>query len=457
MITEHTLDAKQLEMIQAPVERLIIKLAGPSIVLMLVSALYNMADTYFVGSLGTSATAAVGVVFALMTTIQALGLFFGHGSGNYISRQLGAQNYNEAEQMAATGFFSSLLGGTVIMVVGLLFRTPLAKVMGATETILPYARDYLFFILLAAPFMTASYTLNILLRFQGNSLYGMIGITTGAVLNIALDPLFIFVFGWGVRGAALATMISQIVSFCLLLYGCTLKGSIRIKSSKFTPSLHFYKEMSRGGLPSLFMQSLAAISTMFLNHTAGGFGDAAIAAMSIVQRVTMFAASAMIGFGQGFQPVCGFNYGAGRYDRVKKSFWFCLRTSFFALCAVSLVGYIFAPHIIRVFRPGDLAVQAVGVFALQLRWLTFPLLGWVTLVSMMLQTIGRALPASLLALARQGLFLIPALYILTYLFGLTGIQTCQPVADVAAFLFSIPFGVKILREMNTNPILQESL
>jgi putative MATE family efflux protein len=351
------MDIKQTQMIESPVERLICRLAIPSMILMLVSALYSMADTYFVSSLGTSATAAVGVVFALMAIIQALGLFFGHGSGNYISRQLGAKNFNEAKQMAATGCISTLIGGVVITILGIIFLKPLAILMGSTDTILPYACDYLFYILLAAPFMAASFTLNNLLRFQGSSFYGMVGITAGAILNVGLDPLFIFVFHMGVRGAAIATMISQIVSFSLLLFGCTLKGNIKISLKNFSPSRHAYKEMFRGGLPSLCMNALAAISVIFLNQVAGNFGDAVIAAMSIVQRVTMFAASALIGFGQGFQPVCGFNYGAKRYDRVKKAFWFCFKVTLVALCILTIVGYIFTPQILEVFRKDDIEVM----------------------------------------------------------------------------------------------------
>ena len=437
-------------MIESPVERLVFRLAIPAIVLMLVSSLYNMADTYFVSSLGTSATAAVGVVFALMSVIQAVGLFFGHGCGNYISRQLGAKKFREAQQMAATGCISTLIGGVIITALGIAFLKPLAVLMGSTDTILPYACDYLFYILIAAPFMAASFTLNNLLRFQGSSFYGMVGITAGAILNIGLDPLFIFVFHMGVSGAAIATMISQIVSFFLLLFGSTLKGNIKISFKYFSPSRFAYAEMFRGGLPSLCMQALAAISIIFLNQVAGDFGDASIAAMSIVQRVSMFAVAALIGFGQGFQPVCGFNYGAKRYDRVKKAFWFCFKVTLAALCILAVVGYIFALQIIEVFRKDDMDVIRVGTLALRLRWLTFPLLGWITLVGMMLQTIGKAVPASVLALARQGIFLLPFLFILTPFMGIFGVQVCQPAADAATFAISIPLGIKSLKEMRTD-------
>ncbi|MCC8180168.1 MAG: MATE family efflux transporter, partial [Planctomycetes bacterium] len=308
-------------MTTAPVERLVVRLAGPTIIIMLISALYNMADTYFVGRLGTAATAGVGVSFSLMAIIQAVGFFFGHGAGNYISRQLGAKNFANAGVMAATGFFSCLLFGVIITVFGRMWIEPLARFLGSTDTILPYAVDYLAYILLAAPFMAASFTLNNLLRFQGSAFYGMIGMTSGAVLNIILDPIFIFVLDLGVAGAAIATMTAQFVGFCLLLGGCYRRGNIPIRLGSFSPRFYWYREIFRGGFPSLCRQGLMSVATICLNQAAGNFGDAAIAAMSVVQRVAMFAGSALIGWGQGFKPVCGLNFGEGLYARLRQAFW----------------------------------------------------------------------------------------------------------------------------------------
>ena len=446
---------KYLRMTQEPVERLVCSMAIPTITIMLISALYNMADTFFVGSLGTSATGAVGIVFSLMAIIQAIGFFFGHGAGNYISRELGAQNRDKASQMAATGFLSVLIAGGAVTVSGLLFLEPLARFLGATETILPHACDYLRYILIGAPWMAASLMLNNLLRFQGSAFYGMMGMIAGAVLNIALDPLFIFVFKMGVGGAALATLISQFVSFCLLLVGCSRQGNIRINPRNFSPQFAVYKEILRGGLPSLFRQGIAAIATICLNRVAGGHGDAAIAAISIVQRVTLFANSALIGFGQGFQPVCGFNYGAGYYERVRKAFLFCLKTASVVLLFLAALGFLYAPQIIGLFRGDDAEVVRIGALALRLQCLTFPLMGWVVLNNMMLQTIGMAFKASILALARQGLFLLPLLFALTPSLGILGIQMSQPAADLATFALSIPLGLGVLLGLNvreTNPL-----
>lgn len=438
---------KEARMIKEPVERLVCRLAGPSIATMLISALYNMADTYFVGRIGTSATAAVGVAFSVMAVIQAMGFFFGHGSGNYISRELGAGNREEAERMAATGFLSSILAGICLGGVGLLFIRPCARLLGATDTILPYAVSYLRFIFIGAPWMAGSLTLNNLLRFQGSSFYGMVGMVSGAILNIVLDPVFIFTLNLGVAGAALATMLSQLAGCVFLFYGCARGGNIPIRLRSFSPSLSRYREMLRGGTPSLFRQGLGSVSLMVMNNMAGSFGDAAIAAISIASRVSQFAFSALIGFGQGFQPVCGFNYGAKQYGRVTRAFRFCLRVSTVAMASIAVIGIAFAPGIITLFRADDPDVLRIGTLSLRIIFATFPLMGWYSLCSMMTQTMGLAAKASLIAIARQGLFLIPTLLLLTPTLGLLGVQLAQPVSDTLAFLLSLPIGLGVLRDL----------
>lgn len=440
-------EEKYIYMTTTPVPRLIGELAVPTIVSMLVTSFYNMADTFFVGRINTQSTAAVGIVFSVMAIIQALGFFFGHGSGNYISRRLGAKDFEEAATMAANGFFLAFLCGLVVMAGGLIFLKPLAVALGSTPTILPYTEDYLRIILLGAPLMTSSLVLNNQLRFQGSAAYAMVGIVSGAVINIVLDPLLIFVLDMGVAGAAAATVISQCCSFLLLLYQSSKGGNIRIRFCNFKPNLHYVKEIFRGGLPSLCRQGLGSIAGILLNHGAGLYGDAAIAGMSIVSRVTMFANSALIGFGQGFQPVCGFNYGAKLYRRVREGFWFCVKYSFFFLVGVAALGEIFAPQIVALFRKGDEEVIAVGVAALRLQCLTFPLLSWVTMANMMLQSIGKALKASILAAGRQGLFFIPLILILPGVLGLLGVEMCQTISDVCTFILSVPLCVSVLNEM----------
>ncbi|MDR2941626.1 MAG: MATE family efflux transporter [Treponema sp.] len=439
--------AKHEMMISSPVGPLICKLAVPTITGMLISSIYNTADTYFVSSLGTSAIAGVGVVFSLMSIIQAVGFFFGHGAGNLISRSLGARETETAEKMAATSFYTAFAVGLVIAILGTIFIKPLTLLLGSTETILPYAVDYLRFILLGAPFMVSSFMMNNLLRYQGSALFGMMGMTTGAILNIVLDPIFIFVLKMGVRGASLATMISQCVSFLILYFiACRIKGNLRIEFRNFSPSLKNYREMVRGGTPSLLRQSMQSLTTLLLNHAAGIYGDAVIAAISITNRIFMLASSAVLGFGQAFQPVCGFNFGAKRYDRVKKAFWFCLRLSTILLIVISTACFICAPSIIALFRHDDADVIRIGTFMLRAQSLCLPFLGWILLTSFMLQTIGKAIPASVLAFSRQGLFFIPLLFTVVPIFGVLGIQLCAPIADTCSIILSIFLGIRTLKK-----------
>lgn len=440
-------EQKRNYMLEEPVEKLVCRLAVPTILSMLVTSFYNMADTFFVGKLDTQSTAAVGVVFSLMSVIQAVGFLFGHGSGNYISRKLGAGDIEEAEKMSAVGFFTSFLAGVIIMISCIFFIEPLSFFLGSTETVQPYTVAYLRVILIGAPAMTASLVVNNQMRFQGSAFYAMIGIVSGAVINIALDPVLIFGCGLGVAGAALATTISQYLSFLFLLIMIRRGGNIQIRLQNFKPSLHFYKEMIRGGIPSLFRQGLASVATVCLNRAAGVYGDAAIAGMSIVSRITMFVNSALIGFGQGFQPVCGFNYGAKEYKRVLDAFFFCIKVAFFCLLGVAVIVFAFAPGLVAIFRKGDEDVIRVGTAALRYSTVVLPLSSWIIMCNMMLQSIGKGLKASIVASARQGIFFLPLIAVLPHFFGLTGVEICQTVSDIFALSVSVPLGVSVIREM----------
>jgi len=430
-------------------------LAIPCIISMLVTSFYNMADTFFVSMMkNDSATGAVGVVFSMMAIIQAVGFFFGHGSGNYISRELGKKNYKEASNMAATGFFSALAMGVVICVLGQIFLEPLAYALGSTDTILEYTKDYMRIILLGAPWMTASLVLNNQLRFQGSAIYAMVGITTGAVLNIGLDPLLIFTCKMGVAGAGLATIISQFVSFVILLIGCSKGDNIRISIRHVQLKLSYYLQIIKGGLPSLARQSIASVATICLNWALHDYGDAAIAAMSIVQRITMFGASAMIGFGQGFQPFCGFNYGAGLYSRVKKGFFFSVKVSAVFLLGVSVTVFILARTMLSWF--GDSRdVVAFGTMALRLQCFTFPLQSWIVMSNMMQQVMGKTASATFLAIARQGIFFIPCVLLLPLAFRELGIQMTQMVADALTMLCAIFLQLRVLRSLPKTDNLQK--
>ena len=436
------------QLTEEPVSRVISHLAVPCIISMLVTAFYNMADTFFVGMLrSNAATGAVGLVFSMMAVIQAVGFFFGHGSGNFISRELGRRNTDSASNMAATGFFSALFTGLLICVFGEIFLTPLAAFLGSSPTILPYAKDYLRVILIGAPWMTASLVLNNQLRFQGNAIYGTIGIASGAVLNIGLDPLLIFVFDLGVAGAAWATIISQFAGFCLLLAGCTRGATLHIHISRVQLKWSYFKLIIQGGLPSLARQSLASVATICLNHAAMPYGDAAIAAMGVVQRITTFGASAMIGFGQGFQPVCGFNYGAKLYARVREGFWFCVKVVTVILVVLCVISLLFSGQIIAVFRRDDPQVIEIGTLALRFQLLTLPLWGYITMCNMFTQAIGYGVRSTIISTARQGIFLIPALLVFPNIWGLLGIQIAQPVADICTLVLCIAIVNGILRQL----------
>ena len=411
---------------QAPVHRVIITMAIPTIISMLVTGLYNIADTFFVGKIDTQATAAVGVVFSLMFFVQAMGFFFGHGSGNYISRELGARRHENAVKMASTGFFSSFL-------------------VGSTPTILPYTEDYMQVILLGAPFLTSSLTLNNQMRLQGNANFAMYGIVTGAILNVVLDPILIFTCGLGVSGAAWATVIGQAVSFVILFLMTRRGENIAIHFRNFSPSLQRYKEIFYGGSPSMMRQGLACIATMSLNLAAGVYGDSAIAAMSIVGRIAMLSFAVVIGLGQGFQPVCGFCYGAGLYDRLKEAYKFTVTIGTIFLIVLAIIGWMISGTLIGVFRD-DPEVIAIGVVALRWQLCVFPVNALILASNMLAQTCRKPWRANILAAARQGLFFIPLIFILPSYFGLLGVEMCQAVSDVLSFTLTVPIVIYTFRE-----------
>ncbi len=447
-----------------PVGPLIVKLAIPTIISMLVSSIYNMADTYFVSQLGTSASGAVGVVFSLMTMIQAIGFTLGMGAGNNISRRLGAKDSEGASRFGSTAFFGSLALGVLLAAAGLAFLHPLVMLLGATETIAPYAEAYAGYILIGAPYMAASYVLNNILRGQGCAFYAMFGLTAGGLLNIALDPVFIFLLDMGTGGAALATIISQLVSFSILLYMVEHHGEVRMRFSLIARKWATYRDILYTGMPSFWRQGLASIASIALNLCAAraaqgdlALADAAIAAMSITSRICWFAMSALIGFGQGFQPVCGFNYGAKRYDRVREAFWFCVKVAAVGLTLIGIVLFIAAPALITRFRADDPLVIRIGTLALRLQVCVLPLQAFATMCNMAYQTMGDGLRASILSVARQGICYLPAILILTLAFGMLGVQLAQPVADLMTFVLAVPFGAHLVRMLRQKELDEQNV
>lgn len=432
---------------KTPVPRLVIKLGIPTTVSMLVTNIYNMADTYFVGKVGTSASAAVGIVFGLMAIIQAVGFMFGHGGGSIISRKLGAKNVSQATRIASTSFYLCVAFGIMIEVFGLVFLTPLMKLLGSTETILPFAKDYAACILAAAPFMCASFVLNNILRYEGKASFAMIGLVTGGVINIFGDWLLMSRFKMGIVGAGVATAVSQVISFVILLSmflsGKTI-SKIRIREVSF--KISDISSIIFTGLPSLVRQGLTSISTMILNSCAGLYGDAAIAAMTIVNKICFFVFAVGLGIGQGFQPVAAFNYGAKKYKRVKKAFFFTFGLGEVFLGVLAIIGILISSHLVGLFRD-DPEVIEIGTFALRVQFLALFIQPICVCTNMLFQSIGKNASATFLATLRSGLAFIPTIIILTKLYGLLGVEISQTVGDVITFIVSLPFTIYFFKHL----------
>ncbi len=438
---------KYIEMTTAPVEKLVLKFAFPAIVTMLITAIYNIVDTVYVGRISTEATAGVGVVYTYSAIVQALAFYFGQGSANYISRVIGAREEEKAENMAAIGFFTATFIGVVLMIGGLLFTDDVLRTLGATETILPDSRNYFKVLVLGTPICMATFVINNQMRLQGNVKEGTIGMVSGAIINIVLDPIFIFALDMGVTGAALATIISQIISFLVLMKLSTKNGGIRISIKNFKPTFESLVEINAGGLPSLLRQGLASIAGVFLFQFAGDYSDSVIAALSIINKVTMFVMSVIIGFGQGFQPVSGMNHGAKLYHRVEKAFWFGVKVGTVFGIIMSIVCYTFAAEIVVMFRGEDKELVEVGIRGIKYISLTYPLLGYSIMVQMYLQNIRKTVSASIISMSRQGICYLPTLFICGTFFGLQGLLITQPIADVLTFGLALFLGLNALKEM----------
>ena len=454
--------AQFIKMTETPIAPLVIKLGIPTTISMLVTSIYNMADTFFIGQYGigvvdetvtdvsaasTSASGAVGVVFVLMAIIQAFGFMYGQGSGSISSRALGAKEVDKASKYSSTGFFAALATGSLMTVFGLLLLDPLMRLLGSTETILPYARTYGFYILLAAPFMCASCVLNNVLRFEGQAAFAMVGLASGGIINIFGDWLLMSQFQMGIQGAGISTAVSQLISFGLLL-SMFLRGktSGKIALRNVSEDLQDLSLICKTGLPSLVRQGLTSISGMLLNDRAGLYGDAAVAAMSIVNRICFFTFATALGIGQGFQPVCAFNYGAKKYGRVRKAFLFTFLIGEVFLGTVALAGVWFTEPLVRIFRD-DPEVVRIGALALTVQFIGQVFQPLSVCTNMLFQSVGRVGIATLMSMLRSGLFFLPVLLVSSKLFGLTGIQCSQGIADVLTMFVAVPFVVGFLREM----------
>lgn len=420
-------------MLETPINRLIPTLAVPTVISMMVTSVYNMADTYFVSQISTSASGAVGIVFSVMAVIQAVGFTVGMGSGSIASLKLGQNKKREADVVASSAVLTALVLGSILAAVGILNMGQIIWLLGSTPTIYPYALDYARYIILGCPVMILAFTLNNLLRWQGKASLSVIGLGTGGVLNMALDPLFIFAFDLGIAGAAIATLLSQCVSLAILAsFFIFQKSDLRVSPTCISRSPQVYISILKQGMPSFFRQGVMSVSSMALNWNARIFGDAAVAALAIVSKVFMFIQSVTIGFGQGFQPVLGYNYGAGRLDRVKESVIFSIRTCTIILTVAAVFGFLFAQPIITLFRDDPLVIE-IGTRAFRYQCFTLPLGAVLTFANMFFQSLGKSFRATLLDICRQGLF-IPMVFLLPWRFGLTGLELTQACADLLGFL-----------------------
>ena len=434
-------------MTETPIPQLVLSLAAPTILSMLITSIYNLADTFFVGQISTSASGAVGVVSSLMAIIQALGFMLGHGAGTIISRSLGSRDTTAATRFASTSFFTALVFGVVLAVAGLGTLPHFMMLLGSTETILPHACAYARPILIAAPLMISSLVMNNILRYEGKASFAMIGLVTGGVLNIALDPLFMFVFGLGTAGAGIATALSQSISFCILL-SMFLRGKTvsQFRLSAVTRKARDFGRILLGGAPSFGRQGLNSIGGMLLNLAARSYGDAAVAGMSIVSRIFMFIISVAIGVGQGLQPVASFNYGARKYRRVRQAAIFTIEAAFCMLVVLVGLCWVNGDALVRLFRDAP-AVTAVALPAFHYQCLAMPLQPIIVVANMTFQSVGASGRATFLACCRQGVFFIPLILILPRTHGLFGVEICQPIADVLTFLMSLPFLIAFLQQL----------
>ena len=440
--------ARHQMMLYEPVLKVITILSIPMIISMLVDSLYSIADTYFVSQLGKAATAAVGVNDSMTHFIRACGMGFAFGASSYISRLLGAKRDEEACRVGNTTFFTSIIVLSALALLAYLFVDPLVSLLGATESAKPYAMSYARFILLSAPFTAGEVTLSHMLRSEGSTKYSMFGMVSGCVVNVALDPLFIHTLGLEVAGAAIATSISKVISFLVLLSPFLRKKTmLKLKFSYFTPKWSIYKEVARMGVPTFLRASLMSTSVVVINNFAGSFGDSALAAVSVANKCTRFLGSAIMGFGQGYQPVAGYCYGAKRYHRVNRSFWVCTTVGACIAVVIGIAMGIFAPKLVAVFAASDPEIIRIGSLMIRTQCVTLFAHVWVMIINGLFQALGRAVPATILGLSRQVICLIPAVIALSLLFGVNGLAVSQATADVLSMAIAIPMVIRITREI----------
>ena len=441
-------EQRRTMMLTEPIHRIIPKMAIPTIVAFLINSVYSLADTYFVSSLGTNATAAVSVNSSLDQLIMMCGSMLALGANSYIARLLGQGDSKKASRVLSTAFFSAFAIGALLMIFGLVFMTPMVRFLGATPTCEQYSVDYATYVLLAAPLMASSFVMNQCLRSEGSAMLSMIGMGFGGVLNCVLDPIFIFGFDMGVAGASLATAISKLVSFAILIFPYITKRSmLHLSVKNFRVSKDIVYEIVSVGSSSMFRSGLAVVSGIMLNDMAGNISDSVLAGIGVTTKVMMFPFSIILGFGSGFQPVVGFNWGANRYDRVKESYKFSSVVAILGAVAIAGLIAIFADDIIVLFAGHDMEMRQIGALSIRLQCYALPIHAWVMVVNMLCTGLGNAMYAFILATARQGTCFIPFLHLLMKLYGANGVASSQAVADLLTLILAIPIIISVLKKI----------
>ena len=450
-------DARRNLMLNEPISRVIPKMAIPTIVAFLINSIYSLADTYFVSSLGTNATAAVSVNSSLDQLIMMCGSMLAMGANSYIARLLGQGNDKKASQVLSTAFFTAMGFGAVLMVLGNVFMVPMVRLLGATPTCEQYSIDYATYVLFAAPFMASNFVMNQCLRSEGSATLSMVGMGFGGVLNVILDPIFIFGLNMGVAGASLATAISKLVSFAILIFPYITKRSLLHLSIKnYRPSKDIIINVVSVGSSSMFRNGLNVLSAILLNNIAGGISDSVLAAVGVTNKIMMFPFSIILGFGNGFQPVAGFNWGAKRYDRVTESYRFSSKVALIGSVVMAVVIGLFADQLIVLFAGTDMEMRKIGAFCMITQCIALPAHAWVAIVNMLCVGLGNAKGALLLATARQGTCFIPILYPLAWILGAYGVGSVQALADVISLALAIPLAVAMTKKIKAAQLEAEA-
>ena len=445
-------------MLNDPISRIIPKMAIPTIVAFLINSIYSLADTYFVSSLGTNATAAVSVNASLDQLIMMCGSMLAVGANSYIARLLGQNQDKKASQVLSTAFFTAMGIGALLMVFGSIFMTPMVRLLGATPTCEQYSIDYATYVLFAAPFMASNFVMNQCLRSEGSATLSMVGMGFGGILNIVLDPIFIFGFDMGVAGASLATAISKLVSFVILVFPyVTRRSLLRLSLRNFRASWDIFSQIIAVGSSSMFRSGLAVVSAIMLNDLAGNISDSVLAAVGVCNKVMMFPFSIILGFGSGFQPVAGFNWGAKRYDRVRESYRFCSRVAIIGSLIMALVVGVFADTFVVLFAGTDEEMRRIGIICMVSQCIALPVHGWVAVVNMLCAGLGKAKYALALSTSRQGSCFIPILYPLAWIFGAVGIASVQALADILTLLLAVPIMRNVKKMIDSAQREQEAL